>query len=195
MKEFKDLHITEDWGATIYVNHWAETMRPLIGQPNLLYVEIGAWQGLSLWCIFQKIMTHPTCHAVVIDPFTENPAFMNGMYGDYYERFQYNLSDYWNQIRIFRGLSQDSAGYLREQVDLLSVDMCYIDGDHSRPACLHDAELLLPYLKPGGFMIFDDARSEGPIEAIAEFRSSHSEMGVAFAEGPQVILRKTEGTP
>jgi len=51
-----------------------------------------------------------------------------------------------------------------------SVDLIFIDGDHSYEGCCADIEAWLPFLKPGGVMAFHDfgSRASGVTQAIFE---------------------------
>jgi len=51
-----------------------------------------------------------------------------------------------------------------------SVDLIFIDGDHSYEGCRVDIEAWLPFLKPGGVMAFHDfgSRASGVTQAIFE---------------------------
>lgn len=54
-----------------------------------------------------------------------------------------------------------------------SFDIIFIDGDHSYDGCTNDFLLCLPYLKPGGMMIFHDIASiqcPGVIEGYQKFK-------------------------
>ncbi len=61
---------------------------------------------------------------------------------------------------------------------LANVDFAYLDGDHSPSGCLHDFELVLSAMAPGGLMVGDDADHgglRGPIEEWAASRGFPAE--------------------
>jgi len=82
----------------------------------------------------------------------------------------------------------DSTAYAEYEEDG-SVDICFIDADHTYKAFKSDTAAWLPKMKPGGIMLFDDVRMgdisdaweelEGDKQEVRELHASFS-FGVLF---------------
>lgn len=79
-----------------------------------------------------------------------------------------------------------------------SVDLVFIDGDHSREACQEDWQVWYPHVGPGGAVAFHDARqgrpdgggSPGPTQVVDElFRGAASEWVIAEEVDTLVVVR------
>jgi predicted O-methyltransferase YrrM len=55
-----------------------------------------------------------------------------------------------------------------------SFDLVLIDGDHSYKGVMRDAEGILPYVEPGGYIVFHDSFYEDVRRAIDDFVARHS---------------------
>lgn len=78
-----------------------------------------------------------------------------------------------DHCRILRMTSEDAAPLIGKR----SVGLVHIDGNHDRAAVERDAELYVPKLRPGGFLVLDDA-SWDSIRPVAE--ALRSELDVVF---------------
>lgn len=83
---------------------------------------------------------------------------------------QLRLQDH---CRILRMTSAEAAPQIADR----SVGLVHIDGNHDRAAVERDAELYLPKLVPGGFLVLDDA-SWDSIRPVAE--ALRSDLEVVF---------------
>lgn len=83
---------------------------------------------------------------------------------------QLRLQDH---CRILRMTSEEAAPQIADR----SVGLVHIDGNHDRAAVERDAELYLPKLVPGGFLVLDDA-SWDSIRPVAE--ALRSDLEVVF---------------
>ena len=149
---------TSDW-FTHDIPNWTRVLGELKGKPNLTYLEIGSYEGRSLFWVMDNILTHPSSKAIAIDIFE----------GDLEGRFLENVkrSGRSSSIKVIKGYSQLK---LRD-LPLNSCDVIYIDGDHRSRGVISDAILSWDLLKAGGIMIFDDYRlySDLPVETRPEF--------------------------
>lgn len=168
-----------DWGGANLPNAWLPWTRPLIGKPSVHYLEIGTFEGMSLCWMFEHILTHPTSHATVIDPFCANPGFANGAggeFGDYERLWLENTAPWRDRITVIKGFSQDDQTRLdlAESVSHFGrFDLAYIDGNHDWPAPYKDAELVHEWLKTGGILVFDDTPWFGPRKGLFAFLANH----------------------
>jgi hypothetical protein len=138
---------TSDW-FTQSIPNWTRILKDLKGKPRLTYLEIGTYEGRSFFWILDNILTDPSSKAIGIDTFDK-------IFGRDSEKvFRENMrrSGRSSHIRVIKGFSQEKLRGL----DLNSVDLIYIDGDHKSKGVLEDAVLAWGLLKEGGIMIFDD---------------------------------------
>ena len=64
----KEYNFTSDW-FTPHIPIWEKVLSPLKGKPDIRYLEIGVFEGRSSLWIAENILTHPSSHLTVIDPF------------------------------------------------------------------------------------------------------------------------------
>jgi predicted O-methyltransferase YrrM len=76
-----------------------------------------------------------------------------------------NLKAFNSRATIKRGLSWEIA----DQIDDGSVDLVYIDGDHTYEAVLKDLNAWVPKIKKGGIVCGDDIGWPGVKKAVDEF--------------------------
>lgn len=177
---------TSDW-FTKHIPTWNRLLSELKGKPGLSYLEIGVWEGRSFFWVLDHILTHPSSRAIAIDIFT----------GAEEQRFLDNLrrSGHASQINVIKGYSQQK---LRE-LQLNSIDLIYIDGDHRSKGVIMDAVLSWDLLKEGGILIFDDYQfpADLPRELRSEFAIDvfltlfQDELQV-LDRGYQLVVRKAK---
>lgn len=112
-------------------------------------LEIGSFCGLSTICMAQ---TAEIVHAV--DPFDARATTHAG-FGTTLEEFEWNTERHGVQDRItvHRGTSETLR--LPKQ----SIDLVFIDGNHSHESVLIDAKIAANVLRPGGLAAFHDYQS------------------------------------
>jgi predicted O-methyltransferase YrrM len=136
--------------------------RPLIsnfaGLP-VVYVEIGCWAGASAQWVANNILTHSASHGIGIDP---------------YGRDRFHSDEEIAQIKQCAVRRLDEAIGSRwhwfftpseQALRLLSIptiDILYIDGNHSAPNVIADLVLAWPKLRVGSLVIFDDYWTKFP---------------------------------
>jgi predicted O-methyltransferase YrrM len=126
-------------------------------------VEIGVWGGMSLIPMAYALKMNGSGRIFGIDPW-DSADSLEGMVN------QNNIS-YWNTVNhesIFQGLNQKIAHFgLQNQISLIrstsadtppipSIDILHVDGNHSDWSSYLDVTKWVPYVKPGGWIIFDD---------------------------------------
>jgi hypothetical protein len=122
-------------------------------------VEIGVYEGSSAVVLVRSLPADAVLH--LIDPFVDDRGLATGWRGtawatrrvvDRAVRERGGPTVRWHVER-----SQDAGRRWAEPVDLV-----FIDGDHALESCRLDWELFGPWVKPGGVVVFHDARMGKP---------------------------------
>ena len=143
----QDYIVTKDL-LSGFVPKYMKTLGHLKGQPNVKYLEIGAFEGVTIIWMLDHIFTHPTSRAVTIDNFfdkTENT-------------FHHNLksSGHTDKVTLLKGRSQRKLRELEPE----TFDVIYVDGSHVASDILSDAVQSWELLKVGGILMLDDYQYE-----------------------------------
>ena len=143
---------THDWGSQNFPI-WKELLRKFAGRKDLLFLEIGCYEGLATLWLLQNILTHPTSAIIVMDTFAGSMEFkdQNLPVASMEKSFRRNVARYRKRVCVKKGVSQLLLRTLTE-----AVDFVYVDGSHQAADVLEDAVLTFRLLKPGGVLIFDD---------------------------------------
>ncbi len=141
---------SKDW-VTRNVPVWEKVLEPFKGQPNISYLEVGAYEGRSVLWMLENILTDPSARVTAIDIF-------DGPYKEVYIK-NIDRSEFGHQITTIAEASQVAL----RRLPLESFDVIYLDGSHYKADTLEDAVLSWRLLKKGGLMIFDDYRLLGPL--------------------------------
>jgi hypothetical protein len=158
------------------------------GQEINRVVEIGVWEGgfaATLLSTLQPRELH------LIDPWPENALISSGdqdgrnvktffgkeLFSKVYNRFLQFIEE--GRVIIHRGYSPEALDYFADG----SVDLVYIDGDHSYEAVKRDMDRSWPLLREGGVLAGHDlctnwARADrsydfGIRQAVDEFCAEH----------------------
>lgn len=148
------IYTADDW-FKLAKKTFTTFLSPLKGKDNLLFMEIGVFEGRSAIWQLNNILTGQNCKILCVDAFYGSPEH-NSMGVNLHElrtRFEYNLKPYVGKYQILEGLSKD---VLRTKEYDNKIDVCYIDGSHTAYDVLTDMCLVYPMLKNGGLMICDD---------------------------------------
>jgi predicted O-methyltransferase YrrM len=121
-----------------------------------IVLEIGSWKGKSTFCLAQGLRAGEI-HC--IDPFNadgepESKAIYERRQGhnQLLDQFKQNLSSVPPGVRI-----QIHQGYSHQFTQQFpSLDLLFIDGDHSIKGCRYDFENYAGHLCPGGILAFHD---------------------------------------
>lgn len=148
--------------------------------PNAQVVEVGSWMGAST-CFLAAGIKGGTAKVYAVDNF--RGLSMCGEDVAWYQRHFSRLGTA-TTLDIFRsnfaalGLSaraepvvSDSLTAAKSMASLRgTIDLIFIDGDHSYEGCRGDIEAWLPCLRPGGVAAFHDfgSRASGVTQAIFE---------------------------
>ncbi len=129
------------------------------------FLTIGVFEGASEVWLMQNILKHPESQLVCIDPWAATTKIKKNYMEECYQNAQHNLSQWASQITLLRGHSQQVMREANEAGNLLehamgTFDLVIIDGDHNKDAVIDDAVLTYPFVKKGGWMLFDDVRNQ-----------------------------------
>jgi hypothetical protein len=130
-------------------------------KPNLLFLEIGCFEGKATLWLLKNVLTNPSSKIEVIDTFGGNIEHnkKSRVIKNMLLTFKDNLSSYLsqdpqkNKVIIHKG---ESGIMLREMGSKSKFDFIYIDGSHIAKDVLEDAVLSWRLRKNNGVMIFDD---------------------------------------
>lgn len=123
---------------------------------NAVIVEIGSWKGRSTLCLARGLKKGKL---FAIDPFDasgepESSETYRKQMGatPLLDQFRENMKSarVLDEIEICAGYSQQFAGKFK------SIDLLFIDGDHSIEGCDRDFALFSPALVRGGYLLFHD---------------------------------------
>jgi predicted O-methyltransferase YrrM len=190
-----DYELTEDW-FTHKSPAFITAVEPFKGKPDLRYLEIGVFQGMSTIWMLENILTDPTSRITAIDIFQVWPeGSFRGVFSEEQRQiFLRNIERAGGTGRVTT-LTEFSQTALR-RLPLGSYDIIYIDGAHGSPEVLEDAVLSLRLLKKGGILIFDDYRWEvdkpymtRPKYAIDMFIKFYGDRFELLHNDSQLILR------
>lgn len=161
LQRIKGYKKIEGWLTVYEAQSLYQTARKLRKQ-NSIIVEIGSWKGKSTYCL-AKGLRHGTVYA--IDPFDGSGE--PGSFELYQQRkgptplldqFSNTMTELGviGKIRTLVGPSERFTG------QIVSIDLLFIDGDHSKEACDRDFENYAPFLLSGGFLLFHDFDPQRP---------------------------------
>lgn len=157
------------------------------GEGEGAIVEIGSWMGKSTaWLAAGSVArSREPVHAV--DTFEGSPEHQDTAVlreeGTTYHRFTENLES----VGVFQHVVPVMAASLKAAADWdgRPIRLLFIDGDHSYEAAQADLDAWLPYVAPGGYVVFDDVIDAFPgvqrvvTDATAEAGSLKRLLGVA----------------
>lgn len=146
-------------------------------EPEPRAVEIGSWQGKSTVCIAQGLRQKQGAQLTCIDPFdasgdNESKDMYDGresdLDGPLRRAFEENLkgAEVRDLVDVRVGFSHDHVAEVHESIDLL-----FLDGDHSYEAIRRDFEDWSPKIKNGGYLAMHDVVHpvhEGPRRVVDE---------------------------
>jgi predicted O-methyltransferase YrrM len=157
-------------------------IKDLIIETNAqLCVEIGVFKGASLM-YFAEALEMTNGKVIGIDPYSlgslkneiPDKSLNEHIYGVLFNKQivldelydgvlkVINENDLKNTVSLVRSKSEDYYNNL----DLESVDIIHIDGNHDEEYVTKDIQLYLPLIKKGGYIIMDDITWPGVINSI-----------------------------
>lgn len=134
------------------------------GEGEGAIVEIGSWMGKSTAWLAAGSMARAREPVHAIDTFAGSPEHQETAVlreeGTTYHRFTDNLE----KAGVFDHVEPLVATSLEAAADWdgRPVRLLFIDGDHSYEAAKADLDAWLPYVAPGGYVVFDDVIDSFP---------------------------------
>jgi predicted O-methyltransferase YrrM len=145
-------------GLTRYGGAWvyADILTVLSAASQLLrperYLEIGVRRGRSLATVLEAC---PECHVVGFDLWMQDYAGMPNP-GPEFVREEIAKLGMTGTLELVSGSSHETvARYFREHPDQF-FDLITVDGDHTEQGARDDLVTVIPRLKRGGILVFDD---------------------------------------
>ena len=132
-----------DW-TTRNIPVWTRVLGPMMGKPDLNYLEVGVFEGRTVAWMLENVLTHPTARLTGIDIFQ----------GDLEAKYLATLeaTGQADKATTIKGYSQVELKRLPPE----SFDIIYVDASHTADDVLSDAVLSWQLLKNDGILIFDD---------------------------------------
>jgi predicted O-methyltransferase YrrM len=125
--------------------HLMYDLRTILGPEPKVYLEIGVYDGGSL----AFMMQHPyetELHGV-------DPLVLPGQVEHTFANIA-AFNTLGRHVTVHQKYSYDPA--LWRELDGLSIDLLFIDGDHHTSSVIEDFERYSSRVAPGGFIVFDD---------------------------------------
>jgi hypothetical protein len=124
-------------------------------------IEIGCFHGTTtnlLVDTFQQHNPEGFQNVTCVDPWSDDYQELgnvpwNPVWNGQYTKFQENTQRNVQKIDVRRGPSQQVVPTLNGEK---TFDFAYIDGEHTEAATYTDAINVLPMMKPGSYILFDD---------------------------------------
>jgi hypothetical protein len=206
LREHRDWVARNNWGLGDRAFHFMwylllkDAIVPVAEHPALLEIGVFKGQVISLWALIAS-RCGATPRMVGISPLVGNPAYPRGLHflmlrvskryredaavgnlfpHDDYEgsirRIFQEFGQDFGFMRLLCGSSQDVA--IRAQIEGERFDVVYIDGGHRYDQVSQDITSYGPRVKPGGYLVLDDA--------------SWFQPGSAFFKGFESVSRAAE---
>ena len=142
------------------------------------FVELGAWLGKSSSYLCDKATGQ---QIIIIDSFKGTAEYIDSYYNlaktaDIYELFVENMGN-----RKYKAIKATSKAASRKFKDE-SLDVVFIDLNHSYESVKEDISLWLPKVKKGGYLAGDDYHENWPgvIQAVNEMLNGFTVIDDAF---------------
>lgn len=166
----------------------------LAGNPDLRFLQIGAYTGdASVW-LCENILTNPTSILIDVDTWAGSDESEHN-HIDFEKVLKYYESRITKYQKVVR-LKMTSDKYFTGEI-AAHFDFIYIDGDHTAAQVERDANNAWKLLKSGGIIAFDDylwgqglPPETTPKPAIDKFLLDKQDEYVQLVDSYQVWLRK-----
>jgi predicted O-methyltransferase YrrM len=135
---------------------------------NGRYLETGSYLGCSAHIIAESSKnTTLWCHDIWVTEWSELKGTPPPEVKDYFYEFYKNVKKYKLENRIIpvRGDSAYTIGIHDDN----SIDLAFIDGDHSYEGCMADLKAVWPKMKSGATVIVHDCIIEEVLAAVNKF--------------------------
>jgi predicted O-methyltransferase YrrM len=119
------------------------------------YMEVGSYLGCSALIVALHSNATVWAHDIWVSdwdelPVDQRPPREQDYFYSFYSAVKKN--NLCNRVIPIRGKSSYTIGIHDDS----SLDMAFIDGDHSYEGCLNDLEMTLPKMKPGSHILVHD---------------------------------------
>lgn len=140
-----------DWGF-----HFRTTCEkhilPFFKDKPCKMLEVGVFEGRGMCWAFEYLLTHGQSSYVGCDPwYWAGFSTEKRTWNDIERVAMANAALFAPRARLVKGNITDALRAAPGPYDFI-----YIDGDHSAESCLRDSEQAWQFLKPGGFLLWDD---------------------------------------
>lgn len=149
-------------GIDRFGNSWvyADINTVLLGVSKLMqpksYMEIGVRRGRSMAMVVSQV---PDCHVVGFDLWIQNYAGMENT-GEAFVKSELGRIGHQGKADFVTGDSKITIPqFFKEQPDVF-FDLITVDGDHSVEGARSDLLSVIPRLKVGGVLVFDDTANQ-----------------------------------
>ena len=145
--------------------------------PGSVIVEVGSYLGLSALLMASALYSRGDVSSRIhcVDTWDGPSEYVGSRFAEsrpIFDVFRENIahSGFGSRIVPLKAPSVEAATRFAPQ----SIDLVFIDADHSLEGCLSDLEAWYPRLKPGGVLIGHDYRPGNPVsQAVERFTSKH----------------------
>lgn len=132
------------------------------------YLETGSYLGCSALLVALNSNATVWAHDLWVTDWSELKGDPPPRVDDYFYKFYKAVKDnnLTNRVIPIRGNSVYTLGIHDDN----SIDLAFIDGDHSYAGCLEDLRAILPKMKSTGTILVHDCVSGSePLQAVAHF--------------------------
>jgi hypothetical protein len=138
------------------------------------WVEIGSWKGKSAsYCVVELMLRGMKYDFHCVDPWTGSEEHENLQIikeGKLFEEFMKNTLTISHLITPHKMTSEKASKKFEDN----SVDVIFIDGDHSYEGVKTDLECWFPKIKSGGVIAYDDyPKWPSVAKAVHEFHNNN----------------------
>lgn len=136
------------------------------------YLETGSYLGCSALIVASHSKATVYAHDIWVTDWSELKGNPPPQVDDYFYKFYKGVTDnkLENQIIPIRGNSVYTVGIHEDE----SIDVAFIDGDHSYDGCYNDLVAVFPKVKPGGTILVHDCYQETEtLKAVEDFTKLH----------------------
>ena len=175
-----DISYSDDWYFTMGADEFfARNMSEFVAKPNLKFLEIGSYKGLSATEQVKNVLTGENSGITCVD------IWENLGIEEFFDKETFPYADKITKVK------SDSKVWLEQNQDK-RFDFIYIDGDHSATGIESDTRLSWPMLKVGGVMALDDVLlNDETTQANNAFVESVKDKSTIIENDYQIWLRKT----
>jgi hypothetical protein len=139
---------------------------------NSKYLETGSYLGCSALIVATYSPAIVYAHDIWVTDWSKLKGGPPPRVDDYFYKF-YSMvltNNLEQRIIPIRGSSPYTTGIHKDE----SIDMCFIDGDHSYEGCYSDLQMVYPKVKQGGiFLVHDCYENTDTRKAVYDFTFEH----------------------